>query len=148
MSSFTLSLLIYISLGVTLANFSLNLLYSSTGSTTSPLPASSRSLSLSLTFHPLSMSHQGCHQPPLRLMPANMAVLLCARSFLLSLLFALTLDEFIKGKRQGMGENSCKSCSFTQLTALSLAGRVFVFQWSTKCVFACVILHIYHYFCR
>lgn len=59
-------------------------------------------LSLS-TFLPLSMSHQECHQPPLRLMPVNMAPLLSARSLLLSLLFALTLDEFIKEKKKANG---------------------------------------------
>lgn len=55
------------------------------------------------TFLPLSMSHQECHQPPLWLMPANMATLLSARLWLLSPLFALTLDEFIKGKRKANG---------------------------------------------
>lgn len=59
------------------------------------------------TFLPLTASHRECHQPSRRLMPVNMAARLSARSVLLSLLFALTLDEFIKGrKRKGTGENS------------------------------------------
>lgn len=71
------------------------------GSATSPL-LTSPPLSL-FTFLLLSMSHRECHQPPLRLMPVNMAARLSARSLLLSLLFALTLDEFIKEKKKGNG---------------------------------------------
>lgn len=82
------------------------------GSTTSPL-LSSPFFSL-FTFLPHSMSHQECHQHPLRLMPVNMATLLSAQSLLLSLLFAVTLDEFIKGRKKG--GNSCGSSSFPQLT--------------------------------
>lgn len=107
------------------------------------------SLSLSLfTFLPLSMSHQECHQPPLRLMPVNMAALLSARSLLLSPLFALTLDEFIKRKKKRNGRKQLQIMPLRTIDCASLAERVFVFRWCTKCVFARVILHIYHFCCH
>lgn len=110
----------------------------SDGSATSPILSSSVSLSVSLfTFLPLCVSHQECHQPPLCLMSVNMAALLSACSLLLSQLFALTLDEFIKGKREGIGENSSKITRLCTIDYISLAGRVFVFKWRTKHGFAC-----------
>lgn len=52
------------------------------------------------TFLPLAISHHKCHQHPLWLKPVNMATLLSAHWLLLSPLFALTLDKFIKRKEK------------------------------------------------